>query len=165
MKSNKGFTLVELLVVIAIVAILAGVVFLAINPARLQGEARDATRLSDMDTLNKAITLAIADDEYTQIATTGDSQTGTIAVNGTGWIGYTIPANKTGLAKFLPVLPRDPNHADTLSKYEYASDGNAYVLRCVLESQKFNDKMGVDGGPSSAHYEVGTDPGLDLFGL
>src|SRR3989344_4301770 len=58
---NKGFTLIELLVVIAILGILATLVVLAINPAEIQRKSRDATRLSDVATIRKAIDLSIAD--------------------------------------------------------------------------------------------------------
>jgi prepilin-type N-terminal cleavage/methylation domain-containing protein len=57
MDRRRGFTLIELLVVIGIVAILAVVVVLVINPVALLQEARDANRVSDMETLNKAVLL------------------------------------------------------------------------------------------------------------
>ncbi len=59
--SNSSFTLIELLVVIAILAILAVVVVVVINPSELLKQARDSTRLSDLQTLNKAIALFQAD--------------------------------------------------------------------------------------------------------
>lgn len=40
--NNSGFTLVELLVVIAIVSILAGALFMMINPAQMQRKAKEA---------------------------------------------------------------------------------------------------------------------------
>jgi prepilin-type N-terminal cleavage/methylation domain-containing protein len=58
---KKGFTLIELLIVIAIVAILAVVVVLTINPAELLRQGRDVTRISDMGTLNKAVSLYYQD--------------------------------------------------------------------------------------------------------
>src|ERR1700677_2137794 len=56
-KSKKGFTLIELLVVIAIIAILSVVVILTLNPAELLRQNRDSSRLSDMTTLNDAVSL------------------------------------------------------------------------------------------------------------
>jgi prepilin-type N-terminal cleavage/methylation domain-containing protein len=52
---RAGFTLIELLVVIAIIAILSVVVVLTLNPADLFRQGRDSTRLSDMDTLTRAV--------------------------------------------------------------------------------------------------------------
>ncbi len=58
---RKGFTLIELLVVIAIVAVLAVVVVLVLNPAQLIQQSRDSNRISDMASLNSAISLYLAD--------------------------------------------------------------------------------------------------------
>jgi prepilin-type N-terminal cleavage/methylation domain-containing protein len=58
---KKGFSLIELLVVIAIVAILAVVVVLTLNPGELFRQGRDANRVSDMGTLNKAVSLYYQD--------------------------------------------------------------------------------------------------------
>ncbi len=57
----SGFTLIELLVVIAIIAILAVVVVLTLNPAELLRQSRDSNRVSDMDTLNSALSLYSTD--------------------------------------------------------------------------------------------------------
>ncbi len=55
--SRSAFTLIELLIVVAVIAILAVVVVLVINPTELLRQARDANRVSDMNTLNKAVSL------------------------------------------------------------------------------------------------------------
>ena len=55
---RKGFTLVELLVVIAIITIVSFVVIVTLNPAELLKQARDATRVSDVATIQSAVLLA-----------------------------------------------------------------------------------------------------------
>lgn len=60
-QRRASFTLIELLIVIAIIAVLATVVILALNPAQLLAESRDSNRLSDMKTLNQAISLYAED--------------------------------------------------------------------------------------------------------
>jgi prepilin-type N-terminal cleavage/methylation domain-containing protein len=52
---RKGFTLIELLLVIGIIAILASIVIVAINPTRQLGQARNAQRHSDVNTLINAV--------------------------------------------------------------------------------------------------------------
>ncbi len=57
MKNNfkKGFTLIELLIVIAIIAILAGVVFVSLDPLTRFRDARDASRWTDVTAVLSAI--------------------------------------------------------------------------------------------------------------
>jgi len=54
-KSLKGFTLIELLIVIGIIAILAGIVLVAVNPAEQFGKANDSERKSEIGTVLSAI--------------------------------------------------------------------------------------------------------------
>lgn len=57
MRKNalRGFTLIELLIVIALIAVLAGAVIIALNPARQFQQARDSERWSHMSALANAI--------------------------------------------------------------------------------------------------------------
>ena len=162
---QKGFTLVELLVVIAIVAVLAGAVLIAINPQALIQKSRDSKRLQDMDTLVKAINLALADGEVTLAVagpTSSDMGAGAQDVDGTGWVSFTVPVGKTGLSKFIPALPLDP--LNTTNVYTFQSTLTDYEINAVLEHADSASKMSLDGGDSVGAYEVGTSLGIITSG-
>jgi len=163
MNKQKGFTLIEMLVVIAIIAILAGAVMIAINPVEMMKKSRDATRLSDMDTLRNAITLAITEQEIvlrngvsTNSVTTNNRTANCVA----GYVQCDLYTGKTaGLTKYIPVLPVDPTNATvgTITyAYYFASTTNDFELNTILESNDNDAKMLTDGGNDPDRYEVGT---------
>lgn len=163
-KKARGFTLVELLVVIAIIGILSAVVLVALNPLAIMQKGRDATRMSDMESLRKALDLAIADNSITLLdVTAGNSNTGLRTVAGGGWVSFT-ELTPSGLGKYLSVLPIDPSNGTTYY-YRFASEATngTYELDCKFENPTNTDKMAGDGGTSAAWYEVGTNPGLTLL--
>jgi len=154
MNREKGFTLVELLVVIAIIAVLAGAVLLAINPLSMLQKARDAKRLSDLETVSKAIALAMTDGEVTLvIAGPVTSVEGTQAVDGTGWVRFT--PKTTGLARWIPSLPIDPTNVAP-NVYTFQSTVDGFEIHAVLEHLDNVGKMQTDGGTAVGSYEVGT---------
>lgn len=69
---NKGFTLLEILLVVAIISILAGIVIVAINPAKQLGDARNAQRKSDVQTILNGVYQYVIDSQG-RLPTIGDS--------------------------------------------------------------------------------------------
>ncbi|RLC38574.1 hypothetical protein DRH27_01940 [Candidatus Falkowbacteria bacterium] len=86
-RNNKGFTLIELLIVVAVIAILAAIVFVALDPLARFQDSRNARRWADVNSMLGAIKLdqvdnggayittitAMEDNTYYQI---GDAVTG-----------------------------------------------------------------------------------------
>jgi len=166
--SRNGFTLIELLIVIAIVAVLAVGVILTLNPADLLRQARDATRSSDLITLNKALALSQSDggsplgtssvlyvsvpDTSPTCANLGLPQApvgftyacvtaGNLSnTDGTGWVPVSFASLASGTP--LPALPIDPVNSAS-RYYTYATNGKDWQLGTSYESRKFS------GNPAS----------------
>lgn len=174
-KYTKGFTLVELLVVIAIIAILAGALFLVINPAELMKKGRDSKRMSELNELNKAIAAAMANSsQFTLTARTDSSCSANAnARSATGVAGSYIQYTSTpasGLSVFMPGLPADPSNGTTFTggTYCYYFGANAmgqWEINAHLESLDNAKYATGDGGNSQTcttmpnagcKFEVGT---------
>ncbi len=69
---KKGFTLIELLIVIGIIAILAGIVIIAVNPSKQFAEANDAQRQSDINAILNAVSQYAVDNRGTTPAFVDD---------------------------------------------------------------------------------------------
>ena len=54
-NTPQGFTLIEILLVVAAIAILAGIVILAINPSKQLGDTRNADRRTAVTTILNAV--------------------------------------------------------------------------------------------------------------
>lgn len=67
--NKKGFTLIELIIVIAIIALLAAATFVAVDPAKRIGEARNAQRWSDVTAIADAYMNYLVDHNGTVAAT------------------------------------------------------------------------------------------------
>jgi prepilin-type N-terminal cleavage/methylation domain-containing protein len=69
-KFQKGFTLIELLVVIAIIGILAGILFVAIDPLAQTNKAEIAKTKSELASIRVQAALIFSDDDdYDDVCT------------------------------------------------------------------------------------------------
>lgn len=110
-KSVQGFTLLEVLLVVAIIAILAGIVIIAINPGKNLGDSRNSQRSADVNTiLNGAYQYALDNNGTLPagITSTSTEVCATGAASCTGLIDLT-PLTTAG--KYLVSIPKDPQCA------------------------------------------------------
>lgn len=75
---RKGFTLIELLIVIAIIAILAAVVFVALDPLTRFQDSRDASRWSDISAVLDSIKVDQVDNGGSYVASVAGMNAGEV---------------------------------------------------------------------------------------
>ena len=80
-KKSVAFTLIELIIVIAIISILAAILLLALNPAQIFRNARNAQRQSDVQLVQGALAKFLAESAVNGTARSLYQTTPTIAVN------------------------------------------------------------------------------------
>lgn len=132
---KKGFTLLEILLVVGIIAILAGIVIVAINPGYQLAKTRDSQRKVGIIEINKAIVqYYITEGEYPpglttvlkEICLTGDSPDAS-GVSCTGLINLSML-----VPDYLPAIPVDPSGGGY--KIALNSAGNAMLVATLTET-------------------------------
>lgn len=120
-RHGRGFTLLEILLVVAAIAILAGIVIVAINPAQQLAETRDAQRRSDVQTLSAAITQYVIKNEVipdgmpTLAADTCDDVLARICREGEDCNGLEL--YDLLVPDFIAALPEDPSSGISYTGY------------------------------------------------
>jgi prepilin-type N-terminal cleavage/methylation domain-containing protein len=156
-KSEQGFTLLEILLVVAAIAILAGIVILAINPNKQLGDTRDAQRRMDVNTIlngvyqyslvsgslpstiNATSSTSYTCDELKAAATAATSteicRTG---LSGVGCEGRTDLGVLYASETYLTAIPHDPQVLVTATGtgYYIVKSLNNRVTVCSPESEQ-----------------------------
>jgi len=150
MRNKKsGFTLIELLIVIAIIAIIAGIVFVALNPLQRFASARDTIRLSQVTQIKKALDLYLLDNGQYPTASQWASSS-LVSPSGAVYLG-TIPIAPT---------PADGSCSSSSNAYVYtpSTPSNSYTLSfclgsnvsTVLAGNNILTPAGISGAASSS---------------
>lgn len=124
MKNKKqAFTLLEILLVVAAIAILAGIVILAINPSKQLGDTKNAARKADVNTILNAVYQYSIDNNGTIPASITASSTEICA---TGTCSTLIDLGVlTASEKYLTSMPIDPSGGVSASGTGYAVSKSA----------------------------------------
>lgn len=141
--SQRGFTLLEILLVVAAIAILAGIVIVAINPARQLGETRNAQRKVDVRTILSAVQqynlkeggipssieagTACGDDEAQEICATDASSC-------SGLVDLSVLTDDEKYLTSIPIDPSGPMAANGTGYMIYRGS-NDRVTACAWQAE------------------------------
>lgn len=119
-NSISAFTLIELLIVIAIISILGSATVLVLNPVEMMAQSRDSQRITDLESITKAINLAkfnAGDSNY------GSSNTIYVSIpSASSDCGY-----GTGNPLGLPTAPTGWNYSCSTTLNYRKTDGTGWI--------------------------------------
>lgn len=124
----QGFTLIELLVVIAIIIILAAIILVSLQSAR--EKARDAQRVTDIESLQKALALYADDHQgtyptFAQMGDDGGAGDWARSSDGNQWVE--ILRTPERYLNIAPIDPRQPSDTESTYPFFYAYRGHSTI--------------------------------------
>lgn len=142
-RSKKGFTLLEILLVVAAIAILAGIVIVAINPGKQLADTRNSQRRSDVNTILNAIYQYSIDNNgnlptgIPVSATCATPATNEICKTGGTCTGLVDLTPLTTNQKYVVSMPVDPSGGTTNgTAYFVAQSSNGRITVCSPSAEQ-----------------------------
>lgn len=152
-KSSESFTIPELLVTLTVAAILMTALIVLSTKSYSSGKARDAKRVSEINTIRTALQLYYMD-------------FGTYPLQDIRWCAieeadpFATPAScgnlRTGIAPYLPEIPEDPFYGKGKE-----SEGKVYAYQYMSTSSGQGYKLHVDLETGEA-YEISSLVGRNI---
>ncbi|HAT73905.1 MAG TPA: hypothetical protein DCS08_02760 [Candidatus Moranbacteria bacterium] len=143
-NGRQGFTLLEILLVVAAIAILAGIVIVAINPSKQLGETRNAQRRTDVNTILNAVYQYVVDNNGTVPAGIPTATCALVATNeackltatGTCSTGVNLSVLTTS-EKYITAMPIDPTVSSTNGTgYYITKSANGRITVCAPSAEQ-----------------------------
>ena len=155
--TSAGFTIIEVVIVTGLIILLASLLIINVDPVGSKKKSRDEKRMSDVSTIDRAISEFVADKKrypdqsnilrQSTILPAGSSQ---LTSSKSGWI-------QEDLSSYSSLLPIDPLN-DDLYHYYYIHNLNSYEVNAKLEI--LTTEMINDGGNDDSFYEIGNNLNL-----
>jgi prepilin-type N-terminal cleavage/methylation domain-containing protein len=134
---QQGFTLIEVLLVVAIIAILAGIVILAINPNKQLGDTRNSQRQADINTILNATYQYSIDNQGQLPSGITTTPTDICASGASSCSGLVDLSVLTTNGKYVVAIPHDPKTGTTNdSHYQISIDSNNRVTVSAPDAEQ-----------------------------